>query len=90
MPVIAALSSYVVELRTTTQVRVGVQATQWYRKHAPPLPEEDTMRKLIISLIAAAAIAATAGPALAQPPNPCHAAQVAPPDPCHNGGCQTQ
>jgi len=48
------------------------------------------MRKLIISLIAAAAIAATAGPALAQPPNPCHAAQVAPPDPCHNGGCQTQ
>jgi hypothetical protein len=51
------------------------------------------MRKLIISLIAAAAIAATAGPALAQPPNPCHGAQVAafqPPDPCHNGGCQAQ
>jgi hypothetical protein len=31
------------------------------------------MRKLIISLITAAAIAATAGPALAAPPNPCHA-----------------
>jgi hypothetical protein len=45
------------------------------------------MRKLIISLITAAAIAATAGPALAQPPNPCHGAQVAalaqPPNPCH-------
>ena len=48
------------------------------------------MRKLIISLAAAAAITAAAAPALAQPPNPCHAAQVAPPDPCHNGGCQTQ
>ena len=31
------------------------------------------MRKLIISLITAAAIAATAGPALALPPDPCHA-----------------
>jgi hypothetical protein len=32
------------------------------------------MRKLIISLAAAAAITtATAGPALAQPPDPCHA-----------------
>jgi hypothetical protein len=31
------------------------------------------MRKLIISLITAAATAATAGPALAEPPNPCHA-----------------
>jgi hypothetical protein len=30
------------------------------------------MRKLIISLITAAAITATAGPALAAPPNPCH------------------
>ena len=31
------------------------------------------MRKLIITLAAAAALAATAGPALAQPPDPCHA-----------------
>jgi hypothetical protein len=31
------------------------------------------MRKLIISLITAAAIAATAGPAFAAPPDPCHA-----------------
>jgi hypothetical protein len=31
------------------------------------------MRKLIISLTAAAAIAATAAPAFAQPPTPCHA-----------------
>jgi hypothetical protein len=31
------------------------------------------MRKLIISLITAAAIAATAGPAFATPPDPCHA-----------------
>jgi hypothetical protein len=31
------------------------------------------MRKLIISLITAATIAATAGPAFATPPDPCHA-----------------
>jgi predicted secreted protein len=31
------------------------------------------MRKLIISLVTAAAIAATAGPAFAAPPDPCHA-----------------
>jgi len=45
------------------------------------------MRKLIITLAAAAALAATAGPALAQPPDPCHApahvaAIILPP-----GGC---
>jgi hypothetical protein len=46
------------------------------------------MRKLIISLITAAAIATSAGPALAAPPNPCHAPAhvvAAPPDPCF--GC---
>lgn len=31
------------------------------------------MRTLIISLAAAAAIAASAAPAFAEPPNPCHA-----------------
>jgi hypothetical protein len=41
------------------------------------------MRKLIISLITAAATAATAGPALAQPPNPCRA-------PAHVGASATR
>jgi hypothetical protein len=43
------------------------------------------MRELIISLAAAAAIAASATPAFAQPPDPCHApARVAAIVP---GGC---
>ena len=45
------------------------------------------MRKLIISLAAAAAIVATAAPAFAAPPNPCHApAHVAAIVP---GGCSS-
>jgi hypothetical protein len=35
--------------------------------------EEDAMRKLIISLAAAAITAATAAPAFATPPDPCNA-----------------
>jgi hypothetical protein len=53
------------------------------------------MRKLIISLAAAAAItAAAAGPALAQPPDPCQAsAHIAaivwhPGGGCQGAGCQ--
>jgi hypothetical protein len=45
----------------------------------PPHPEEDTMRKLIISLAAAAAITAAAAPALAQPAHthaPAHVAAI--------------
>ena len=41
------------------------------------------MRTLIISLAAAAAITAAAVPALAQPPDPCHAAAIV----WHPGGC---
>jgi hypothetical protein len=45
------------------------------------------MRKLIILLTAAAAIAATAAPAFAQPPNPCHAPAHVAAIVWHPGGC---
>jgi hypothetical protein len=51
-----------------------------------PLPQEDTMRKLIISLAAAAAITAAAAPALAQPAPthaPAHVAAIV----WHPGSC---
>ena len=45
------------------------------------------MRKLIISLAAAAAITAAAAPALAQPPHPCHAPARVAAIIWHPGGC---
>ena len=48
------------------------------------------MRKLIISLAAAAAItAATAGPAFAAPPNPCHIPARVTALVSHPGGCDS-
>ncbi len=45
------------------------------------------MRTLIISLTAAAAIAASAAPAFAQPPDPCHAPAHVAAIVSHPGGC---
>jgi hypothetical protein len=45
------------------------------------------MRKLIISLAAAAAITAAAAPAFAQPPAPCHAPAHVAAIIWHPGGC---
>jgi hypothetical protein len=58
---------------TTTAGRTSQGQPLPETARSTPLPQEDTMRKLIISLAAAAAIAATAAPAFAAPPNPCHA-----------------
>ena len=47
------------------------------------------MRKLIISLAAAAAIVASAAPAFAAPPDPCHAPAHAAAIVWHPGGCDS-
>jgi hypothetical protein len=47
------------------------------------------MRTLIISLITAAAIASSAAPAFAEPPNPCHAPARVAAIVWHPGGCDS-
>jgi hypothetical protein len=47
------------------------------------------MRTLIISLITAAAIASSAAPAFAQPPNPCHTPARVAAIVWHPGGCDS-
>jgi hypothetical protein len=71
---------------TTTAGRTSQGQPLPETARSTPLPQEDTMRKLIISLAAAAAITAAAAPALAQPAHshaPAHVAAIV----WHPGGC---